>query len=74
MIERGGSGVSGCDLLVGRRTLRVGTKIYYGTDYGMNTFGKKKGLKQLPKSLFLLVEMNGIEPSTYALRTHRSPS
>jgi len=24
--------------------------------------------------LFLLVEMNGIEPSTYALRTHRSPS
>lgn len=25
-------------------------------------------------SSFLLVEMNGIEPSTYALRTHRSPS
>jgi len=24
--------------------------------------------------LFLLVELNGIEPSTYALRTHRSPS
>jgi hypothetical protein len=24
--------------------------------------------------LKLLVEMNGIEPSTYALRTHRSPS
>jgi len=24
--------------------------------------------------LLLLVEMNGIEPSTYALRTHRSPS
>jgi len=22
----------------------------------------------------ILVEMNGIEPSTYALRTHRSPS
>jgi hypothetical protein len=43
-------------------------------NYGMNNFGKKKGLKQSPKSLLLLVEMNGIEPSTYALRTHRSPS
>ena len=37
---------------------------------GMDKFGKKKGLKQSPKPLFLLVEMNGIEPSTYALRTH----
>jgi hypothetical protein len=39
-------------------------------NYGMSTFGKKKGPKHLPKPLFLLVEMNGIEPSTYALRTH----
>ena len=42
-------------------------------NYGMDKFGKKKGLKQSPKSLYYLVEMNGIEPSTYALRTHRSP-
>jgi hypothetical protein len=53
---------------------RLGTEIYYGMNYGMSTFGKKKGPKRLPKSLLLLVEMNGIEPSTYALRTHRSPS
>ena len=45
-------------------------EIYYGMNYGMDKFGKKKGLKQSPKSLFLLVEMKGFEPSTYALRTH----
>jgi len=38
-------------------------------NYGMNNFGKKKGPKQSPKPLFLLVEMKGLEPSTYALLT-----
>ncbi len=34
---------------------------------------KRQPLK-LQVVALILVEMNGIEPSTYALRTHRSPS
>ena len=49
-------------------------RIYYGTNYGMKSKNENKGLGCLPNPLFYLVEMNGIEPSTYALRTHRSPS
>lgn len=38
-------------------------------------FGNDKGARQICLApLSYLVEMNGIEPSTYALRTHRSPS
>jgi len=37
-------------------------------NYGMNNLCKKKGLKQSLKSLIILVEMKGFEPSAYALR------
>ena len=37
-------------------------------------FKQKKDSSESPKSLLLLVELSGIEPLAYALRTHRSPN
>ena len=56
------------------RPVQTGSHLEKRAGFNCIVMPQKKACILCAGLLTLLVEMNGIEPSTYALRTHRSPS